>query len=251
MSPPVNPPASPPPNHRDSREQRTEQSLFKDILGWVGIRGRIDGPLDRRFSLKTTIETTMKRPIPNISWWGCFGGIAFAMFVVQVVSGVLLMFFYVPADPDAYRSILYLSGPAPFGWFIRTIHYWAGTVMLVAITIHVLRVFATGAYQKPRDLNWVIGSGLFIFTVGFFLTGSILPWTQSAYWSAVYWTDLVGSFPLVGNQLKLFLRGGEHVNGASLIRFYVLHVFILPALITGFMTAHFAMVRKLGISEPL
>jgi quinol-cytochrome oxidoreductase complex cytochrome b subunit len=193
----------------------------------------------------------MKRPIPNISWWGCFGGIAFAMFIVQVVSGVLLMFFYVPADPDAYRSILYLSGPAPFGWFIRTIHYWAGTIMLVAITIHVLRVFITGAYQKPRDLNWIIGSALFIFTAGFFLTGSILPWTQSAYWSAVYWTDLAGSFPLVGNQLKLFLRGGEHVNGASLIRFYVLHVFILPALITGFMTAHFAMVRKLGISEPL
>jgi cytochrome b6 len=157
----------------------------------------------------------------------------------------------VPADPDAYRSILYLAGPAPYGWLIRTIHYWAGTMMLAAIAIHSLKVFVTGAYQKPRDLNWVIGSALLIFTVGFFLTGSILPWTQSAYWSAVYWTDFVGSLPLVGNQLKLFLRGGEQVNGASLIRFYVFHVFILPALTTLFMTVHFAIVRKLGISEPL
>ena len=93
-----------PPGSRGNRDRATGQSLFRDILAWVGIRGLIDGPLDGRFSLKTTIETAMKRPIPNISWWGCFGGIAFAMFIVQVVSGVLLMFFYVPADPEEYLT---------------------------------------------------------------------------------------------------------------------------------------------------
>ncbi|MDF1536303.1 MAG: cytochrome b N-terminal domain-containing protein [bacterium] len=233
------------------RDERQGQSLLRDLLDWIGIRGLIYGPLDRRLSLRQTIEKALGRPIPYIPWWGCFGGLAFALFIVQVLSGLLLMFFYVPADPDAHRSILYLSGPAPYGWLFRTVHYWAGTLMLAAIIVHSLRVFVTGAYQKPRDLNWVIGSALLLFTAGFFLTGSILPWTRSAYWSAVYWTDLVGTLPLAGNQIKLFLRGGEQVNGASLTRFYVFHVFILPAVTTVFMTAHFAIVRKLGISEPL
>ena len=228
-----------------------EGGLLNALLEWVGIRGFIYGPLDSRISVRGALEAALRKPVPHASWWSCFGGIAFFLFLVQAATGILLMFFYIPADPEAHRTILSLTGQAPFGWFFRTIHHWAGIGMMLAVSIHVLRVFYMGAYQKPRDLNWVAGSALFFITAGFFLTGDLLPWTQSAYWSAVWWTDLAGSFPLVGHQILLFLRGGEHVTGSTITRFYVFHVFVLPALMAAFMLVHFAIVRKLGISEPL
>jgi quinol-cytochrome oxidoreductase complex cytochrome b subunit len=123
--------------------------------------------------------------------------------------------------------------------------------MMIAVSIHVLRVFIKEAYQKPRDLNWVVGSGLFFLTAAFILTGDLLPWTQSAYLSAVWWTDLAGSFPVIGHQILLFLRGGENVTGSTVTRFYVFHIFALPALTVIFMIIHFAIIRKLGLAEPL
>jgi len=234
-----------------TRDHRPDKNLVSDILEWIGVRGFIYGPLDRRISIKSALEAALKRPIPHVSWWCCFGGIAFLLFLIQAVTGILLMFFYIPADPEAHRTILYLAGKAPFGWFFRTIHYWSGIGMMLAVSIHVIRVFVKGAYQKPRDLNWIIGSVLFFLTAGFLLTGDLLPWTQSAYWSAVWWTDLVGSFPVVGHQFMLFLRGGENVTGTTVTRFYVFHILLLPGLLTLFMIGHFAIVRKLGISEPL
>ena len=233
------------------RDRRPEAGLLNTLLEWVGIRGFIYGPLERRISVRGALEAALKKPIPHVSWWSCFGGIAFFLFLVQAATGIGLMFFYIPADPEAHRTIIYLAGQAPFGWFFRTIHHWSGIGMMFAVTIHVLRVFVKGAYQKPRDLNWVVGSVLFFLTAGFFLTGDLLPWTQSAYWSAVWWTDLVGSFPIIGHQIELFLRGSENVTGSTVTRFYVFHVFLLPGLTILFMFIHFAIVRKLGISEPL
>jgi quinol-cytochrome oxidoreductase complex cytochrome b subunit len=233
------------------RDRRQDGGLLKDLLELVGIRGFIYGPLERRISVKGALEAALKKPIPHVSWWSCFGGIAFLLFLILAATGILLMFFYIPADPEAHRTILYLAGQAPFGWFFRTIHHWAAIGMMLAVSIHVLRVFVKGAYQRPRDLNWVIGSVLFFLTAGFILTGDLLPWTRSAYWSAVWWTDLVGNFPVIGHQIMLFLRGGENVTGSTITRFYVFHVFGLPALSTLFMIIHFAIVRKLGISEPL
>jgi len=234
-----------------SRDRRPDGSLLKDLLEWIGIRGFIYGPLERRISVKGVLEAALKKPIPYTSWWSCFGGIAFLLFLIQAATGILLMFFYIPADPEAHRTILYLAGQAPFGWFFRTIHYWAGIGMMLAVSVHVLRVFIKGAYQRPRDLNWVIGSVLFFLTAGFILTGDLLPWTRSAYWSAVWWTDFVSQFPIIGHQIMLFLRGGENVTGSTITRFYVFHVFGLPSLMILFMVVHFAIVRKLGISEPL
>ncbi|UCG38497.1 MAG: cytochrome b N-terminal domain-containing protein [bacterium] len=234
-----------------AREHRQDRSLLKDLLDWVGVRGLLYGPIESRLSVRGAMEAALRRPVPHVSWWGCFGGITFLLFLIQVFTGVLLMFFYAPSASEAHDSILYLAGEAPFGWFFRTLHHWSGTVMVPVLTVHVLRVLFTGAYQKPRDLNWIAGSFLFLFAVGFLLTGHILPWTDSSFWSAAYWTDLVGSLPVIGHQLMLFLRGGEHVTGATLTRFYVFHVFVLPALTTFFLVIHFAMVRKLGIVEPL
>ena len=233
------------------REKLPGGGLLKNLLDWIGIRGLIYGPLERRISVKGALEAALKKPIPHASWWSCFGGIAFLLFLIQAATGILLMFFYIPADPEAHRTILYLAGQAPFGWFFRTIHHWAGIGMMLAVSAHVLRVFVKGAYQRPRDLNWVIGSALFFLTAGFILTGDLLPWTRSAYWSAVWWTDLVGNLPVIGHQIMLFLRGGENVTGSTITRFYVFHVFGLPVFTVLFMVIHFAIVRKLGISEPL
>lgn len=232
-----------------------ERPMYRDssrnLLDWLGVRGVIRRPLERRTSLRGTLETVLRKQIPHTSWWSCFGGIALFLFLIQAATGILLMFFYIPADPEAHRTILYLAGQAPFGWFFRTIHHWAGIAMMAAISLHVVRVFVKGAYQNPRDLNWVVGSVLFFLTAGFILTGDLLAWTRSAYWSAEWWTSLVGSFPLVGHQAMLFLRGGENITGSTVTRFYVFHVFVLPAFSTIFMVLHFAIVRKLGISEPL
>jgi len=235
----------------NNRDRRANGGLLTYLLERVGVQGFITGSQENRISVKGAVEAAFKKPLPHVSWWSFFGGIAFFLFLVQAATGLLLMFFYIPADPEAHRTILYLSGQAPFGWFFRTTHHWAGIGMMLAIAIHVLRVFAKGAYRKPRDLNWIIGCFLFFLTAGFILTGDLLPWTRSAYWSAVWWTDLAGHFPVVGHQIMLFLRGGENVTGSTITRFYVLHVFLLPAFTTLLITLHLAIVRKLGISEPL
>ncbi len=234
-----------------NRDRTNGGGFWDDFLEWIGERGLLSGQPDKKPVSRGTLETALKKPVLQVSWWACFGGIAFFLFLVQVLTGVLLMFFYVPQDPGAHRTVLFMSGEAPYGWFFRTIHSWAGVGMMVSLTIHVLRVLVKGAYRNPRDLNWVVGCLLFLFTAGFLLTGDLLPWTQSAYWSAVWWTDLVGHMPLLGRQLMLFLRGGEHVTGSTLARFYVFHVVLLPALSMVFMVLHFAIVRKLGPSEPL
>lgn len=234
-----------------TRDRESDGGLLQSLLDWVGLRGLQQGPHEKRASVRGMIEAALKKQVPHTSWWSCFGGIAFFLFLVQAATGILLMFYYIPADPEAHRTTLFLAGKAPFGWFFRTIHHWAGIGMMFAVSIHVLRVFVKGAYQKPGDLNWVVGSILFFLTAGFILTGDLLPWTQSAYWSAVWWTDLVGSFPVIGHQILLFLRGGENVTGSTVTRFYVFHIFVLPAMSAMFMIIHFAIVRKLGISEPL
>ncbi len=234
----------------DPRKER-RKDILHDFLEWIGLVGLIYGPVDRRLSIREALEKALKRPVPYISWWGCFGGIALFLFIVQMVTGILLMFFYVPTDPEAFHSIRYINSTAPFGWLIRSTHHWCGNGMLFALFIHVTRVFVTGAYRKPRDLNWVIGMALFFLVVSFTLTGYILPWSQTAYWTTIYWTDLVGGVPIAGPWIKLFIRGGEHVTGATLTRFYALHVAVLPLLTLVFMAMHFTIVRKLGISEPL
>lgn len=230
---------------------RNGGSFLNNLSERIGLRKFIEDHFDSRISIKGALEAALRKPVPYVSWWSCFGGIAFFLFMVQAVTGIMLMFFYIPSDPEAYRTTLYLTGLAPFGWFFRIIHHWAGIGMMAAVTVHVIRVFVKGAYQSPRGLNWLAGAFLFFLTSAFILTGDLLPWSQSAYWSAVWWTDLMGSFPVIGHQLLLFLRGGENVTGSTVTRFYVFHVFGLPALTTVFMILHLAVIRKLGISEPL
>ncbi len=157
-----------------------------------------------------------------------FGGIALFLFGVQVVTGTLLALYYSPTPEAAYKSVQSITSDVSFGWLIRSIHHWAANLMILFVALHLGRVFFQAAYKYPRELTWVIGIGLLLVTLGFGFTGYLLPWDQRAYWATVVGTEIAGGVPLVGDQLLLLLRGGPDVTGATMSRFFGIHVLVLP-----------------------
>ncbi|MFQ6015289.1 MAG: cytochrome b N-terminal domain-containing protein [Anaerolineae bacterium] len=181
----------------------------------------------------------------------CLGGITILFFVLEGISGALLMFYYVPSPEGAYDSIVAISTTIPYGALIRNIHRLAGEGMVITVFLHMLRVYVTGAYKPPRQLNWVVGLILLLITLAFSFTGYLLPWDQLAYWAITIGTSVAEAMPLLGESLLYLLRGGPEVGAAALLRFYTLHVFILPVVALVFIGFHIFKVRKQGISGPL
>lgn len=192
-------------------------------------------------------------PVPPRArrFWFCFGGLAFFAAVMQALSGIVLAFYYQPNPDRAYASIFYISNYVKYGWFIRSVHVWGSTLMIVLVVVHMLRVYITASYKHPRELNWVAGVLLFVITMAFGLTGSLLPWDQKAYWGTTGVIELIRQTPLVGEWVAHFIVGGDTIGVAALSRFYSGHIMILPAALTMLLFAHFWMVRKQGISGPL
>lgn len=184
-------------------------------------------------------------------FWFCFGGLTFATAVLQALSGLVLAFYYQPTPERAYASIFYISNFVHYGWFIRSVHVWGSRLMVVFIVIHMLRVYVTASYKHPRELNWLVGVLLFVITMAFALTGSLLPWDQQAFWGTTGAIGFIEKTPLIGDGLAYFVVGGQRIGASALSRFYSGHVMLLPALLTALLVAHFWMVRKQGISEPL
>ncbi len=213
------------------------------VVGWI----------NNRLGTEELMEDQYNRivPIHATNYIYCFGGIAFILFLILLVTGVLLAIYYQPTPAGAYGSVLDISTTVRFGWWIRSIHKWAASGMVVLVFIHMLRVFFTGAYKRPREMNWLAGVALLLITLGFGFTGYLLPWDQRAYWATRVGTDIAGSTPLIGHFLLVTLRGGETISGATLGRFYDLHVLVLPVLIAIFLGAHFWMIRRHGISGRL
>jgi quinol-cytochrome oxidoreductase complex cytochrome b subunit len=209
--------------------------------------------LVRRLGLENTMEDQYNRVVPAhaTNYIYCFGGIAFVLFAILAITGIMLAVYYQPQPDDAYASVLNISTHVQFGWWIRSIHKWAAGGMVLLVFVHTLRVFFTGAYKAPRELNWLTGVVLFLITMGFGFTGYLLPWDQKAYWATKVGTDIAGSVPLIGHFLLISLRGGEQISAATLGRFYDLHVLVLPALIVLFLFGHFWMIRRHGISGRL
>jgi quinol-cytochrome oxidoreductase complex cytochrome b subunit len=172
------------------------------------------------------------------------GVISLALFGSLVVSGIYLMFFYVPAPASAYGDIQALRSEVGFGQFLRNIHRWSAHLMVVAVAIHMARVFYRGAYKSPREFNWVIGVILLVLTLLLSFTGYLLPWDQLAYWAIRVGSSMAGYVPLIGEQVKETLLGGPEVGAATLIRFYVLHVALLPAAVTVLLMFHLWRWRK-------
>jgi quinol-cytochrome oxidoreductase complex cytochrome b subunit len=190
-------------------------------------------------------------PVPNHlrHWWWCLGGTPAMLFTVQAATGILLSFYYVPDPSQAYESVQRISAMVPFGLFLRSVHRWSSNLMIAAVILHMMRVFFTGAYRKPRELNWMVGIGLLGVTFFFGFTGYSLVYEQLSYWGATVAGNLTEAVPVLGPFLARLLRGGETVGGGTLTRLFILHIGILPALITALLAAHILLFRLHGVTE--
>jgi len=181
----------------------------------------------------------------------CFGGLTFFLVMIQILSGVFLTMYYVPDIVNAHVSVDYLQYKVQFGDIVRGMHHWGASLVIVMMFLHTLRVFFTGAYKAPREMNWVVGVLIFAVILGLGFTGYLLPWDNKALFATKVGIEIASSVPFIGDLLKEFLQGGDIVGAQTLTRFFALHVFILPALLLGLLAAHFIMIRRQGISGPL
>jgi quinol-cytochrome oxidoreductase complex cytochrome b subunit len=192
----------------------------------------------------------------------CAGGITFLLFLVTVVSGAALLFYYRPSTMHAHEDVLALGQTVPFGALLRSLHRYAGDGMIIAVFVHMFRVLLTGSYRAPREFNWVVGVVLLVLTLVIAFTGYLLPWDQKGYWATTVSTHLLAAAPVVGadgpgalvgadRDLRAALLGGSSVGAPALVRFYALHCFLLPLLLGLLSALHFWRVRKDGISTPL
>jgi quinol-cytochrome oxidoreductase complex cytochrome b subunit len=217
-----------------------------------GLLARGFDAVDERLELRGPLTRALKKPIPEtVTWYHCFGGMTFFTFVVLVVTGVVLAFFYVPSPDHARASVAWIEGSLPFGSLVRNLHRWSAYAMVVLVLCHMVRVFVHGAYRKPRELNWVVGVLMLLAVFAFGFTGYLLPWDQKAFWATNVGINMADSVPLVGPFVADLLRGGPDLGALTLLRFYAAHVFVLPALLFVGLALHFAMIRRQGIADPL
>jgi quinol-cytochrome oxidoreductase complex cytochrome b subunit len=192
----------------------------------------------------------VKVPRKVLSWRSTLrlGFIATVLYLILFVSGMYLMFFYHPAVPQAYFDMHNLSTGVAFGQFVRNIHRWSAHLMVVVVVVHLMRVFYAGAYKAPRQVNWLIGVALLLTTLGLSFTGYLLPWDQLSFWAITVGTNIAGYVPILGDHARQILLGGPDVGGSALLRFYVLHIYFLPALMVLLICIHIWRVRKDGFA---
>ncbi|MCC7086128.1 MAG: cytochrome bc complex cytochrome b subunit [Pirellulales bacterium] len=190
-------------------------------------------------------------PVPNHmkKWWFALGGTPAYLFVVQIVTGIMLAIYYQPASTTAYESVRHINEAVSYGWFFRSIHKWAATLMVAAVVLHQMRVYFTAAYRRPRELNWVIGMCLLLVTLGLGFTGYSLVFEQLSYWGATVGGNLVDTVPVVGGSLKKLLLAGNEYNEQTLPRFYILHAAILPVTLVLLIGIHITFIRLHGVTE--
>jgi ubiquinol-cytochrome c reductase cytochrome b subunit len=212
---------------------------------------RIYDWFERRLQLEGPIADAALHQVPRetASWWYVFGSGAFTLFLLQVVTGILLAIIYVPSAGEAWNSLNALNHQIPLGWYLRALHGWGSNFMVAIVFIHMSQVFLFGAYKYPRELTWISGVFLLLMTLGMAFTGQVLRFDQDAYWGLGIGVSMVSRVPLIGGGLVHLLLGGPIMAGATLARFFDLHVFVIPGLLFGFVGLHIWMVLKLGINE--
>ncbi len=207
-----------------------------------------------RTGLDKIWETLFARHVPEArgpaAWLYTLGSAALFVFVVQVITGSLLAMNYVPSPDHAYDSVRFINEQVVLGHFIRGLHHWGATFMVVVVSLHLLRVFYMGAYKYPREATWLVGVFLFLLVMGFSFTGYLLPWDQKSYWATIVGTNIAGQTPVLGTYMARVLKGGDELGAATLTRFYALHVLVLPILAGLFIAVHLFLVVWHGISEP-
>jgi len=228
-------------------------SVWINRSPWVPITSRAADWIDSRYEVSEPLSKFLSKPVPKFAqrWWYCLGGITAFLFVVQGITGIMLAFYYKPTPEAAFASIQFIETQVNFGSAVRMVHHWSANGMILMCTAHMIRVFIMGAYKKPREFNWVSGVLLLLLTLGFGLTGYLLPWDQRAYWATTVATEIGAAIPVIGDLVLVFARVGWDVAAETLTRFYALHILILPLVTIASMGAHFLMVRRQGIAEPL
>jgi ubiquinol-cytochrome c reductase cytochrome b subunit len=207
--------------------------------------------LDARLQIGETIRETAEHSVPRdtASWFYVFGSAALVVFMLQIATGIMLALIYVPSAGQAWNSLQILNHSITLGWFIRGLHGWGSDFMVAIVLIHMVQVFLFGAYKYPRELTWMVGVLLLLVTLGMAFTGQVLRFDQDAYWGLGIGVSIASHVPLMGSWIVSLMLGGPIIAGATLTRFFALHVFVIPGLLIGFVAVHLLMVIKLGINE--
>src|SRR5262245_3030915 len=210
---------------------------------------------DARLKLSESIWPMLRHPIPRgaagpMGWWYIFGSASLTLLIVQILTAIGRSLVYAPAANGAYESLLSLDYDQPLGWFLRALHYYAGSGMVVMVLLHMTQVFLHGAFKYPRELTWVVGVFLLLCTLGMFFTGQVLRWDPDAYWGLAVGGSMAGRVPWAGPWVVDLLLGGPVIGGDTLSRFFALHVFVIPGVLLALLAVHLWLVLKCGISAP-
>lgn len=207
--------------------------------------------ISERLPINAVLQSGLNEEIPGgSSFFFTLGSALLFVFMLQVITGIWQLFYYVPTVDHAYNSLSYLRISVPYGWLIHGIHYWGANIMAVLVGLHMIRVFIWGAHKKPRELTWIMGVFLLLFTVGLIFTGAALPWDERGYWAAEVGTSIAGTVPYMGKALVYLIRGGMEMGQLTLSRFFVLHTVILPVIVMIFIGIHLAAFRQYGSIGP-
>jgi quinol-cytochrome oxidoreductase complex cytochrome b subunit len=208
--------------------------------------------LDERIGLKDLEYLAKKKEVPvhRHSVWYYFGGMTLFLFMVQVTTGILLLLYYRPSAGEAFESVQFLMTEVQFGWLVRSIHAWSANLMIFAMFVHLFSALLLKAYRRPRELTWLSGGALMGLSLAFGFTGYLLPWNELAYFATRVGTEIPGVMPVVGPFIRTLMRGGDDVTGATLTRFYGIHVAVLPAIVMTVLGLHLFLVQKHGMSRP-
>lgn len=216
------------------------------------VNNKVYSWLDERFKLADLINFMKKKEVPLYrgTVWYYFGGISLLLFIIQVVTGMLLLLYYKGSSELAFESVKFISAKVKFGWLIRSIHSWSANLMVLSAFIHMFSVFFTKAYKKPRELTWYSGFLLLVLAMGFGFTGYLLPWNELSLFATKVGTDIPKTIPLVGSFIMNLLRGGEEVSGSTLSRFFGFHVALLPGIFTVILAFHLILIQRQGMAVP-
>jgi ubiquinol-cytochrome c reductase cytochrome b subunit len=212
-----------------------------DVYGWV----------ERRVQVEAFVKDSALHPVPKntASWWYVFGSAATALLVLQILTGIFLALVYTPSAGQAWQSLNFLNNNLTLGWFLRAMHGWGSDFMVAVVLVHMMQVFMFGAYKFPRELTWCLGVGLLLLTLGMAFTGQVLRYDTDAYWGLGIGASIASRVPVLGPYAVHALLGGPIIGGATLTRFFALHVFVIPGLMLGLAGLHVWLVLKLGINE--
>jgi quinol-cytochrome oxidoreductase complex cytochrome b subunit len=219
------------------------QPLWKRFYTWV----------DDRVHLEDLVQFMGKKyvPVHRHSIWYYFGGVSLFLFIIQVLTGILLLLYYKSGEELAFESIQFIMSKVQFGWLIRSIHSWAANLFILSAMIHMFSVYFEKSYRKPREVTWLTGMLMFFLALGFGFSGYLLPWNELAYFATKVGTDIAGVVPFLGKPIMMFLRSGDEVTGATLSRFFGFHVAVFPGIFTILLGIHLVLVQRQGMSEPL